>query len=104
MSSCAAPSAACCCRAPKRACRLVRSTAPKNMPGSGRGRADAGAAALPGAVPRAARAHARLVLDLARLLQPLPHHGSDAVPVAVVGLRGRAQPGLALAPAVPRHL
>src|SRR5437016_11789435 len=100
-SWCAACDAACCCRAPKRACPPARSIAP--MSTSSWARADAGAAALSRALPRA-RAHAGLVLDLAQLLQPLPHHGGGAFPHPFVHLPGCADPQSALSAACPHHL
>ena len=76
------------------------------MRGSGRREAgaDAGAASLPGTFPRAARAHARVVLDLARLLQPLPGGARDALSHAVVRLWRCARAWLACADAFPLYL
>src|SRR4051812_2011218 len=93
----AARTAASSFRAAKRARRAAPSTAAKSTPGSGtsRGRDADAVGALSGAVPRPAGAHPRLVLDLARLLQPVSHRRGDAVPRPLGGLQGRAQPRLA---------
>src|SRR5919198_2466316 len=108
MSSCAARIAGYSCRARKRASPRTPSTAVRSTrgldPRAGPAPDDPGAAALSGALPRAAGAHAGVVLDLAFVLQPLSRGAGDALPYAVGRLWRRARPRFALARALSLYL
>src|SRR6185295_18734929 len=100
--SCAARAAACTCRARRRGRPTGSSTAARSTRASAPGRADGGlgarAAALPGDRAAAGGAHPAVVLDLAALLQPVPHGAGGDLPRHHADLRRRvgprdAQPG-----------